>query len=164
MNRRNGMVLLAAIAGFSACRREELSGPPTLRLGRDQCAGCGMILSEDRFAGALLVDVDGERTHLVFDDLGCMLDYRCGNAHLAPIEMYVRDYNAREWVAAGSAWYLHGSKGMPATPMGSGIVAFGSREAATSQQEKSGGTVMSDGEVLESHRNEQRPGTTQGAR
>jgi nitrous oxide reductase accessory protein NosL len=134
----------AGLACVSACRRAELSGPPTLRPGRDECAECGMLLAEDRCAGALLVTADGERAHLVFDDIGCMLHYGDEPGRPAAVEAYVRDYGAREWVRSRDAWFVAGGASMPQTPMGSGIVAFASREGAESMKTQSGGEVFDD--------------------
>jgi hypothetical protein len=44
-----------ALASIAACRTGELTGPPDLRLGRDECAGCGMIISDGRCASAMLI-------------------------------------------------------------------------------------------------------------
>lgn len=135
---------LAAVigAGLTACGGAPLSGPPTLHLGRDECAGCGMIISEERSAAALLMEEGGERRHLVFDDIGCMLDYEREHAAGARvIERYVHDYGSREWGPGGSAVFLIAEDGKLATPMGSGIVAFLSGEAAERQRTSSGGRV-----------------------
>jgi len=144
MTRRTYIALFAALcmAPLPACRRAELSGPPTLRLGHDECAECGMLLSEDRCAGAMLVDTGSGRAHLVFDDLGCLLDYRDTEGHLAAIEAFVKDYGDRTWLPAADAWFVAGGPDAPQTPMGSGIVAFEAKEAADAQRSRSGGEVM----------------------
>lgn len=145
MTRHTSVVFLIAalcMTALTACRRAELSGPPTLRIGHDECAECGMLLSEDRCAGAMLVDTSSGRAHLVFDDIGCLLDYRDAEGHPAPIEAFVKDYGDRTWLPAANAWFVVGGPDAPQTPMGSGIVAFGSKEAADAQKARSGGKVV----------------------
>ncbi len=122
---------LLLVAGAWSCAREALTGPPALRLGRDECAECGMIISEDRSASAMLVERRGRREHLLYDDIGCMLDdERDGVADAAILERHVRDHATREWVRADAATYvLAGPDALP-TPMGSGIAAFATRARA----------------------------------
>jgi nitrous oxide reductase accessory protein NosL len=128
-------------SGLTACRQELLCGPPTLHLGRDECAGCGMIINEDRCASALLVEDRGERRYLVFDDIGCMLDFeKEGAADLAIVGTFVRDHASRQWMDGRSATYLFNEK--IATPMGSGLVAFSERATAEAKRSDSGGEVL----------------------
>ena len=48
------------------------AGPEAMRFGRDECAGCKMIISDQRF-GAEIVTKKGRV--LKFDDIGCMGDF-----------------------------------------------------------------------------------------
>ncbi len=125
-----GLLLACFVPG---CRKDEVSGPPTLHLGRDECAHCGMIVSEERFSSALLVSDGDSWNHLVFDDIGCMLDYHAEHAKLKVVEGFVHDYDSRQWLSAEHASYVLASSGAVATPMGSGIVAFKEPEFATTQ-------------------------------
>jgi copper chaperone NosL len=156
MNRSPALCAIAIVASLlSACGRTELSGPPTIRLGQDECAGCGMLVSEDRCSCALLVEEDRGRTHLVFDDMGCLLDYRTKHSECTIIEVFVRDYSARSWLTANTAYFLTRTNDTLTTPMGSGIVAFGSKDAAEAQGKISGGEVMQY-EQVENLRREKR--------
>src|SRR5262245_16948176 len=73
----SGMIRLAFIPVFIAgaallggCERASTDSPPAIAYGRDECAHCGMIISDDRFAAALIVR-DGAQSHpLLFDDIG----------------------------------------------------------------------------------------------
>jgi nitrous oxide reductase accessory protein NosL len=143
MNRLTLVSLSVAFAALiPACRRAEVSGPPNLRLGHDECAGCGMLVSEDRCSCALLIDSDEGRTHLIFDDLGCLLDYRSDHPGRLPIDTFVHDYGTARWVRAGAASFLHTVPERLATPMSSAMVAFESRDSAERQQMVSGGEVV----------------------
>lgn len=145
-----GVVLVAFLG---SCSRSPLSGPPTLRVGHDQCAACGMIISEDRFAGALLVSREGDREYLVFDDIGCMLDHQHdGLKNADVIERYVHDYPSQAWVDARTSTYLlTDPKSLP-TPMGSGIAAFSNPADAAAQQPSKGGRVLNWNELISARR------------
>ena len=123
--------VLAILLVLAGCDRSQLSGPPELRLGRDECAECGMLINEDRCSSAYLVERAGRRDHVLFDDIGCMLDY----AHESPrdvhlLDGFVHDHPTRAWVPASSAQFLLGPPPKLATPMGSGIWAFADRAQA----------------------------------
>ncbi len=120
-------LLLALLA--PGCHKDQVSGPPTLHLGRDECAHCGMIINEERFSCA----IRAADAPLVFDDIGCMLDYRAEHADLKLVDDFVHDYSTQQWLGAGHAAYVIASSGTVATPMGSGIVAFSTTEAANAQ-------------------------------
>jgi copper chaperone NosL len=144
MNRRLLIVVVAALcAAMSSCQRRVAQGPPEIRLGRDECAECGMMIADDRFAGALLVDGAGERRALVFDDIGCMLDYERRHApEVAVTGRFVRDGATRAWVGAEGATYLCADRDRLATPMGSGIAAFGDARGASERRGQVGGTTV----------------------
>jgi copper chaperone NosL len=139
-------MLGAACVAISGCGRGELSGPPELRVGRDQCGECGMLVAEDRSACATLVEPKaggGRREYVMFDDIGCLLDYPHGRGEeFRTIEGYVRDYGTREWVSADEAWYLMADRQKLKTPMGSGLASFAAEADAKRWQEEVGGEIM----------------------
>ncbi|MDP1662796.1 MAG: nitrous oxide reductase accessory protein NosL [Phycisphaerales bacterium] len=140
-------VLLAAIA-IPSCQRAPLTGPPELRLGRDMCAECGMIISEDACASATLVEREGVREHALFDDIGCMLDYASEHAgSLQTVESFVRDYSERSWASSSSSWFLLTDGEHVRTPMASGIVAFATSSAAQAAQARWGGKVVQEADL-----------------
>lgn len=139
------LVLLALLALPASCRRAEVSGPPELRVGRDQCAECGMLISEDRCSAAVLFERDRERLHAIFDDVGCLLDWRRA-AHDPPVNVldtFLRDYDARAWIPAHTASILRADPDRLHTPMGSGIVAFAHAANAEMRRQESGGELTS---------------------
>lgn len=136
-----GILSLAAV--LPACSRQDLSGPPELRLGRDECGECGMIVSEDRCSSAILVEHGGRREHVMFDDIGCMLDYGRDKADRStPIDAFVHDHGTKAWVRAADAHFLYADREKLPTPMGTGIIAFAAAGDARSQQQEFGGAVM----------------------
>jgi len=84
-------LLVLGLSTITACDRDERAGPPTLRLGRDECAECGMAIHEERSAAAMLIDRDGRHDYLLFDDIGCMVDAEWSKAsELKVLERYAR--------------------------------------------------------------------------
>lgn len=129
---------------LASCARSTIDGPPELRPGRDECAHCGMLLSEDRCAAAMLLDRAGSRVQAVFDDLGCLLDYEReleGQAGDRVVRRYVRDYDGRTWLDAEQAVIIAAPPTALVTPMGSGLVAFASQPAAAKARERAGGEI-----------------------
>jgi copper chaperone NosL len=100
-----------------------------------------MIISDERFAAGYITS-DGQQH--IFDDIGDMFQ-----AHLAKgdevIAFFVHNYENKTWVRAEKATFVHGQK--VHTPMGSGIVAFESREQAQAFASEVGGQLMDFTEV-----------------
>jgi copper chaperone NosL len=97
--------------------------PPQIFYGEDTCAKCGMIISDPKFAAALLTT---DRESRKYDDIGCMLDdYVQYGLNVAA--SYVHDYNSEAWLDAKAAFFVEADVH---TPMASGLVAFGERAAA----------------------------------
>lgn len=139
------IVLAAAFAAALSvgCERAELSGPPELKLGRHECAECGMIIQEDRFSCAVLVGRAGRREHLLFDDVSCMLDLEREAAEsLGVIRRFVRDHGTREWTDAAAATFLLTDRERLLTPMGSGIASLAARSDAERMQSQFGGELL----------------------
>lgn len=123
--------LCFGVWALAGCGRGELTGPPQMRLGREECAACGMLVNEDRCSCALLIERDRERLYAYFDDLGCMMDYEYDHAdEVDVLERYVRDYQTRAWLSAEGAVIARADREALRTPMGSGTVAFSSAEGA----------------------------------
>lgn len=146
MNRRHGrplLIVMALVAGLAGCQPDPLTGPPEIRLGRDECAECGMIINEDRSACALLADLDGERSHLLFDDIGCMLDHEHehGDEHRI-INRFVRDYSGDAWVQTETAIFVSADPDSMPTPMGSGIAATADATGADRLRAQVNGRLM----------------------
>jgi copper chaperone NosL len=121
----NGPKKLLAIASLflSSCG-SAASGPPPIVLDETACAHCGMLVSDLAFAAAYRAEGGDAR---VFDDFACLLR----ELPSAKVRVWVKDYETSEWLDAGSAFFVRSES--IETPMGGGIVAFSSREAAEKQ-------------------------------
>ena len=56
------VAIAIAVAG-AGCADRSADGPPVVHYGQDVCAACNMIVSEERFAAALVVKTDGLDGH-----------------------------------------------------------------------------------------------------
>jgi hypothetical protein len=123
---------LALLSHGSSCGRNELAGPPEMRLGREECAECGMLVQEDRCSAAMLVDRDRETLFVFFDDLGCLIDYEYGHQEdVRVLERWVRDYERREWLRGEHAVFVRAARDDLRTPMGTGWVAVADGNGAS---------------------------------
>mgnify|MGYP005852889093 CR=1 FL=1 len=136
------ILLLLAVLLIGCGQESGRLEPPEIRYGRDTCAQCGMIISDPRFAAAAAT-ADGTVT--LFDDIGDLLAYRKANQP-AWAAIWVHDYDTQEWLRAEDAWYLLGPG--VRSPMGWGIAAFASEEAARARQGELGGELLRWEELL----------------
>ena len=110
-----GIAVLLACAGCGA----DPSRPPSIRYGEEACARCRMIISDDRFAAALVTS--GGET-LKFDDIGCLVDHEAGRQSPPGTTYWVRDSAGGDWLDARAATYVR-SVTVP-SPMGYGLKAL----------------------------------------
>jgi copper chaperone NosL len=128
------------------CSRTATDAPPVVHYGRDECAHCGMIVSDERFAAALRIKADGAIRDLVFDDIGDLLDYqREKGSALDVVRSYVHDFQTKQWSDATTASFVKSDE--VHSPMGSGIVAASDRTGGEALQAKFGGELLSFSEI-----------------
>jgi copper chaperone NosL len=117
--------------------------PPKISYGKDRCARCGMIISDERFAGGL-VEPDGDA--LVFDDPGELIA-QIQEEGLKDRRVWVHDYITKEWIDGTQAFFVVDDDLM--TPMGTGVVALGTRDEAERLAAEKGGRVMTWQEIVQ---------------
>jgi copper chaperone NosL len=117
---------------FTACggRTEWPPAAVDPDLGRDACASCRMIVSDARFAAERL-DRDG--TVEFFDDVGCLLAARGGDA-CDPQAVFVRSFDDARWIRGDECVVVRSAAF--ASPMGFGAAAFATRSAAEAEARK----------------------------
>ena len=108
-----------ALAWLPGCGSEE--GPGPVKLGRDACDFCGMILSEIRYAA----EIRGGPSNKLFkfDDVGCAVHFTMRNACAAEASAKfwaMSHQDGTTWLDARQAAYR---QGLP-TPMGYGFAAM----------------------------------------
>jgi copper chaperone NosL len=146
---------VAAWAGLGTAAAQGASPTPrAVQRADDRCPACGMAVMDARFAAQALTD--GGRV-LVYDAVECLADHR--NGHAGPVPTLVvewladrQDSRADEavWRRAEESTVLYHPR--LRTPMGGGLVAFETTEAAWAFAQAGGladGTLLSWAEVLE---------------
>ena len=117
------------------CQAPRADQPPQIRYGEETCAFCGMLISEERFAAALTT-ATGETE--AFDDVACLL-HDLTRPDRSKVHVWVHDYHSGRWLEAPRAVFVH-SDDVP-TPMGGGLFAFSTQEAAEQFARDVHGTV-----------------------
>jgi len=118
-------VMLLALT-LSACAPGGVEPqPPAIAYGQDVCDLCGMIISEPKYAAAMLLE-NGESRK--FDDIGNMFMYHDQHPEFGVRAWFVHDYQTETWIRGEPALYVQS----PAikSPMGHGIAALTERAAA----------------------------------
>ncbi|MCC6167408.1 MAG: nitrous oxide reductase accessory protein NosL [Caldilineaceae bacterium] len=143
-------VLFLAVLLPAACAQGSAEiTPPEIRYGEDLCAHCNMIISEPRFAAGYAHELaPGRYESLAFDDIGDMLEAAKAHPDHTVVAWYVHDYAGEDWIDATTAYYVV-SKAI-ITPMGFGIAAHSSQEAAAAQAAEVQGEVLT-WEELQAH-------------
>jgi copper chaperone NosL len=122
---RLGIFWLVAAAGFLAgCDAGKSSRPPTLRWGEEACAYCRMIISDERFAAALVTE-SGDA--LKFDDIGCLIQHETDGLR-SDVTYWVCSFHGPGWLDAKNAAFVRSTS--IASPMGYGVAAMPTAEAA----------------------------------
>ncbi|MER3436159.1 MAG: hypothetical protein C4346_00145 [Chloroflexota bacterium] len=129
---------------LTACgEKSSANEPPKIAYGKDLCARCRMIISEERFAGGL-VESDGDA--LLFDDPGELVT-QVQEEGLNGRRVWVHDYMTKEWIDGTQASFVVDDDLM--TPMGTGVVALKTREEAERLAAEKGGQVMTWQEIVQ---------------
>ena len=123
MSRWTTLGAALALTILAACGAQPPDpAPPDITYGQELCTVCGMLISEPRFAAALILE-DGDP--VLFDDAGEMFRYPQQGVRA----WFVHDYGSEAWIHAREATYVvHPSI---ASPMGTGLAAF--EQAADAQ-------------------------------
>jgi nitrous oxide reductase accessory protein NosL len=118
--------LTALLSGCA--RRTVADGPQEIRWDRDVCAGCGMVISDRRFASQLRNDA--RDANAKFDDIGCAVTWLAKQpwGEDPATRLWVADSlqaSAPRWLDARRARYLRART----SPMGYGFAAVAEGEA-----------------------------------
>ena len=134
-------VALSAVCVFFlwSCTDPAPSGPPTLQVGVDVCADCGMSIIETKYAAAALHIVDGRREHAVFDDVGCMVFWQEQQDAANILERWSGQSDRDGWIRVEDGHFVVGSSVQ--TPMDFHIVCCSTQAEAARLIERAGGTL-----------------------
>ena len=117
-------------------------GRPEVRLGRDVCDRCGMVIADGRFAAAARLP-NGKAWR--FDDIGCLLNKLLPYERREEVRAWVASYPDERWLEAATAWYVAASS--LRTPMAFGVVALATRAEAETEAAEVDGRVLSWSEL-----------------
>lgn len=112
--------------------------PPEIHYGQDTCDACGMIISEARFAAAIVL-TNGEGRK--FDDISEMFAYPVKHPQEEVKAWFVHDYRSEVWIRGEKAYFVQGEA--IKSPMGGGIVAFADEADAQAFASQVGGKMVS---------------------
>jgi copper chaperone NosL len=145
MRRASVRLPLLALVLVAACA----DGPREIRLGEEACAHCSMVISDDRFAAQLITD---RGRSLAYDDVACLLAAELAAAATGDATLqssrgrWIADFDAPgAWLPVEAAVFL--KSGALRTPMGGGLSAHATAEAAAALQATHGGAIMDWAEV-----------------
>ncbi|MDR1284762.1 MAG: nitrous oxide reductase accessory protein NosL [Campylobacteraceae bacterium] len=108
--------LIALCLFFLGCDGKVDMSPKEIKLDRDVCAYCKMVISSANYA-AQIVMKDGK--HYFFDDIGCALNWLNLQEAQNEAVIYVADFKSAKWIDAKKAYYVSGAN----SPMHFGFAA-----------------------------------------
>ncbi len=138
-------LLMLVFTGIAGCGEPPTLDAPVVNWGQDVCVDCGMILSDERYAAAVVTIEQGERQVHLFDDVGEMVTSRRKFAD--PSKRWVRDAQARQWIDAESAFYVRSTQ--LHTPMGFGVAAFADAAHAQAKRDEVDGEQLRAGDFIQ---------------
>lgn len=135
-------VLFVSILFLTACGEQSYE-PQEVNPETDVCQICNMSITHVDFA-AQAVFKNGD--HLVFDDLGCLMDYILQNGEQEIGASYIRDTNSAQWLNIQEAVYVYSKDYW--TPMSYGVLAFSSQQEAESYLNEQPGKLLQYEDLL----------------
>tara|TARA_A100001391_G_scaffold147174_2_gene104638 strand:+ start:243 stop:722 length:480 start_codon:yes stop_codon:yes gene_type:complete len=132
--------LVSLCAVMPGCGEEAEDGPPKIMLGESSCAECGMIISDERFATATVINGTRGIQPVLFDDFNCQINFEHKNPETEVITRWSHDYPGLMWSPTGSGWFVMSPT--IRSPMASNMAFFRDREDAESMAHSVSGQVL----------------------
>lgn len=123
---------IMAILLLAGCGNKEYK-PKEISAETDVCEICNMTISHMDYAGQIVFK---NNDHLVFDDLGCLMEYVIANGESEIGAAYIKDESTNGWINIKEAVYIY--KANYWTPMNYGVLAFESKESADAYMNENG--------------------------
>jgi nitrous oxide reductase accessory protein NosL len=120
--------LITTLSLLSGCGETDPDAPPEIRLGDSICLECGMIVSDERFGTATVVEGDRGSQAIIFDDYNCQKIFELKHKDLKVVTRWSRDYETLEWFRTDEGWFAQSPQ--IRTPMASHVAGFASNESA----------------------------------
>lgn len=140
MNRFALPLLSVSVVLLAGCGETDPDAPPEILLGDSVCIECGMIVSDERFGTATIIEGDRGSQVLVFDDFNCQRNYERSHPELGVITRWSRDYQSLAWFHTENGYLVQSAA--IRTPMASNVAAFVTREDAEAFATSTTGEVI----------------------
>ncbi len=140
MNKTAASLLITSLATLSGCGEADPDAPPEIRLGDSTCIECGMIVSDERFGTATIVEGDRGSQVLIYDDYNCQKNFELKHPEIKVITRWSRDYETLAWFHTDGGWFAQSPQ--IRSPMASSIAGFESREHAEAFADSIEGEVI----------------------
>ncbi|MFG0313251.1 MAG: nitrous oxide reductase accessory protein NosL [Phycisphaerales bacterium] len=140
MKRHLACMLMAAPLLLSGCGETDPDAPPQIMLGDSICIECGMIVSDERFGTATIVEGDRGSQALIFDDYNCQRNFELKHPELEIMTRWSRDYETLEWFHTGDGWFVESVQ--IRSPMASNLAGFAALERAETYSDTVEGRVI----------------------
>ena len=113
-----------AVLFLGGCGDKEYK-PKEISAETDVCEVCNMTIAYMDYAGQIVFK---NNDHLVFDDLGCLMEYIIDNGEGNIGAAYIKDESTNQWINVKDAVYVYEANYW--TPMNYGVLAFTDEESA----------------------------------
>jgi len=134
------LLALFSCALLLGCGGESADAPPTVLLGESICAECGMILSDERFATATVIDGERGPEARLFDDFNCQVIHESSHPEEPILARWSHDYTTNQWLRTEDAVFVRSPKLM--APMASDLAAVSTHAAAEALAKDLDGDVL----------------------
>ena len=128
MLKQLSLVGISACFILQGCGETDPDAPPKIKLGDSVCIECGMIVSDERYGTATMIEGERGVEPLIFDDFNCQKNFELKHEDLVVVTRWSRDRDSLEWFHTQDGWFVHSPKIQ--TPMASNMAAFNLRESA----------------------------------
>ncbi|BCB04205.1 nitrous oxide reductase accessory protein NosL [Bacillus sp. KH172YL63] len=129
----------------AGCGKKDMS-PRDINPEVDTCIVCNMsIVHEDYAAQAVLANGD----KLIFDDIGCLVQYAIEQQEDAVGASYVKEYETDKWIDSNTAYFVYDQEFW--TPMSYGVLAFSTKNGAEAFMKEEGKGKLMTPEDLSEH-------------
>ncbi len=135
-----GLGSIVGVVVLAGCGSETNDGPPSVRFGDSICAECGMIVSDERFATATIIEADRGNEPQIFDDFNCQMIFESKHTELTIVDRWSHDHGSNEWMHMADAWFVQSDQ--LHTPMASNIASFLTQSDAMAFAEPLDGEVV----------------------
>lgn len=129
MNRHFVISTVFAIASqIVSCDRKPADAPPSILYGDAVCDQCNMIISDERWATATVIESSRGPEPKLFDDFNCQVNYEVENPNHAVLARWSHSHTTSKWIRTEEVHFV--ASPSIRSPMGSNFAAFASPDEA----------------------------------